>query len=147
MMDPSESRHRRGPRCGGCLSSRDPRLGKTQPWWTVQGAFLFLTVINLINYVDRGIVPGAAAEFSDFVRSSLQTSSPDIFVGLLQSAFIVGFSLAALVFGHAIHYFPPFKMMGIGLCVWVVATVLCGAARDTGSYAFLFVARMLSGVG
>jgi hypothetical protein len=45
-------------------------------------------------------------------RQSLGTDSPDLFLGLLQSAFIVGFSLAALVFGHAIHYCRPFRMVG-----------------------------------
>lgn len=43
---------------------------------------------------------------------SLGTESPDLFLGLLQSAFIVGFSLAAIVFGHVIHYCHPFRMVG-----------------------------------
>lgn len=80
-------------------------------------------------------------------QQSLGTDKPDLFLGLLQSAFIVGFSLAALVFGHAVHHFPPFRMVGCGLAVWVVANLMSGLAKSVGSYEFLFAARMLSGVG
>ncbi|EKU20821.1 major facilitator superfamily, partial [Nannochloropsis gaditana CCMP526] len=127
--------------------SRDPRLGSTQAWWTNELAFTFLFFLNLLNYIDRGIIPGAAEEFSDFVAHSLGTSSPDLFVGLLQSAFIVGFSLAAIVFGHVIHYVAPFKMVGVGLVIWIIATALSGLAHHVASYYLLCIARMLSGVG
>lgn len=127
--------------------SRDPRLGTTQTWWTNEIAFTFLFFLNLLNYIDRGIIPGASEEFSAFVSDSLDTTTPDLYVGLLQSAFIVGFSLAAVCFGHVVHSVPPFKMVGVGLVIWILATALSGLARQAGSYQLLCAARMLSGVG
>lgn len=127
--------------------SRDPRLGSTQTWWTNEIAFTFLFFLNLLNYIDRGIIPGASEEFSAFVSDSLDTNTPDLYVGLLQSAFIVGFSLAAICFGHVIHFVSPFKMVGVGLVVWILAAALSGFARQAGSYQLLCAARMLSGVG
>ena len=38
-------------------------------------------------------------------------------------------------------------MVGVGLCIWVLATFLSGIAHRVDKYEFLFVARMLSGVG
>ena len=94
-----------------------------------------------------GIIPGAETEFEAFISESLGTDKPSLYLGLLQSAFIVGFSLAALAFGHAVHYCHPFRMVGVGISIWVVATFFSGLAHAAGSYQFLFFARMLSGVG
>ena len=46
--------------------THDPRLGEGH-WWTVESAFVFFFCVNLLNYVDRGIAPGAAAEFNAFI--------------------------------------------------------------------------------
>jgi hypothetical protein len=51
------------------------------------------------------------------------------------------------VFGHIIHYCHPFRMVGCGLAIWVAATCMSGLAKSVGKYEFLFVARVLSGVG
>ena len=40
----------------------DERLGSR--WCSVKMAFLFLFLINIINYIDRGIIPGANKEFT-----------------------------------------------------------------------------------
>jgi hypothetical protein len=53
---------------GGCAGTRDPRLGDRPGLWTNELAFIFLFVINLLNYVDRGIIPGAEKEFLGFIR-------------------------------------------------------------------------------
>jgi predicted MFS family arabinose efflux permease len=109
--------------------------------------FLALCFINLFNYVDRGIIPGATNEFNSFIQDTLGTSSPDIFLGLLQSSFIVGFSVGAIYFGNAVHSYPPFFLCGVGMGIWVTAVCLSGLAYYANSYEFLFIARMLSGVG
>ena len=106
-----------------------------------------LTIINLLNYVDRGIVPGSTNEFDNFITKTIHTDTPDVYLGLLQSAFIVGFCIASIACGHAIHYYPPFYLCGIGLTIWCVAVLLSGIAFYAESYYFLLVARMLSGCG
>lgn len=106
-----------------------------------------LTIINLLNYVDRGIVPGSTNEFDNFITKTIHSDTPDVYLGLLQSAFIVGFCIASVACGHAVHYYPPFYLCGIGLTIWCVAVLFSGIAFWAESYYFLLIARMLSGCG
>eukprot|EP00606_Chrysophyceae_sp_TOSAG23-5_P000214 GSChrysophyteH2.ASY1.ANO1.1442.1 assembled CDS len=106
-----------------------------------------LTIINLLNYVDRGIVPGSTNEFDNFITKTIHSDTPDVYLGLLQSAFIVGFCIASVVCGHAVHYYPPFYLCGIGLTIWCIAVLFSGIAFWAESYYFLLIARMLSGCG
>ena len=108
---------------------------------------IILTLVNLLNYTDRGIVPGSTNEFDRFISKNLGTSQPDVYLGLLQSAFIVGFCIASIACGHAVHYYPPFFLCGVGLSVWCVAVLFSGISFYFESYTFLLIARMLSGCG
>lgn len=103
--------------------------------------------INIFNYIDRGIIPGALQEFNSFISGAINTDTPDIYLGLLQSSFIVGFVLASIVFGHLVHYRGPFHLCSIGIGIWLLAVILSGCASYSNSYIFLLFARMLSGVG
>ena len=109
--------------------------------------FPLLIVINVMQYVDRGIIPGATDQFDSFIEDSLDVTSPDIYLGLLQSSFIIGFAIASILFGHLVHYYPPFHLCGIGLSIWLLAVCLSGLSFYIKSYPFLVFARMLSGVG
>ena len=111
---------------------------------------LLLISTNLLNYVDRGIIPGAYGAFDSFINRSHElagTSHTSMYFGLLQSAFVVGFSVAGVVFGNIIHATPPFRVVGAGLLAWCAAAALAGLARAMRSYAVLLLARALSGVG
>mmetsp|Transcript_90156 Transcript_90156/g.257793 ORF Transcript_90156/g.257793 Transcript_90156/m.257793 type:complete len:421 (+) Transcript_90156:226-1488(+) len=110
----------------------------------------FFILANFFNFVDRGIIPGASSEFNAFIKNSAElnnTDSVDTWLGLLQSMFIVGYSIAACIFGNMVHTHPPFLLVGIGLSVWCASAVLAGLSEPTGSYTLLAGARMLSGVG
>jgi MFS family permease len=111
--------------------------------------FLFgvMTFVNLLNFMDRGIIPGATNEFNTFIQKDLDTETPDVYLGLLQSSFVVGFVVGSLIFGHMIHHYGRFYLTGVGLSVWTVAVVLSGCSYFTGSYTFLVFSRMLSGFG
>lgn len=109
--------------------------------------FIVLAGVNLLNYVDRGIVPGAVNEMDAFVASSMHSSSPDVYVGLLQSAFIVGFAVASFLFGHLVHFYSPFALCGVGLSIWCVAVIWSGLAYSYGSYGLMVCGRCVSGVG
>ncbi|KAJ8614277.1 hypothetical protein CTAYLR_001154 [Chrysophaeum taylorii] len=108
-----------------------------------------LCLTNLVNYVDRGIIPGAADRFTDFIAKSGQgvPGGANMLLGALQSAFIVGFSLGSVAIGHAVHAYSPFWLSSAGLATWCAAACGAGAARSAGSYTLLFVARCVSGVG
>lgn len=108
---------------------------------------LVVSLINLFNFVDRGIIPGSTVEFNAFIKNSIVTDTPDVYLGLLQSSFVVGFVAGSVVFGHLIHYFARFYLAGVGMSIWIAAVFLSGLSYNTGSYAFLFIARMLSGIG
>ena len=100
--------------------------------------FCILTAVNLLNYVDRGIIPGATNEFNSFISDSLDTESPSVYLGILQSSFIVGFSIAVMIFANLVHYYSPFYLCSFGLSIWIVAVMLSGSAYYTGSYVFIW---------
>ena len=109
--------------------------------------FSVFTVLNLLNFMDRGIIPGATNEFISFIKDDLDTSTPSLYLGMCQSSFIVGFCVASPIFAHLIHYHGPFLIVGWGMTIWVIAVLLSGLAWYSKSYLFLVFARMLSGVG
>ena len=109
--------------------------------------FILLSVINLFNYVDRGIIPGASEEFSDFITDNVDTSHPSLFIGLLQSSFIVGFCVASPIFATLVHHYGPFHLVSIGIAIWIGAVILSGFAYHAESYEMLVMGRIFSGVG
>lgn len=82
-------------------------------WSPAQLLWVF-TLVNFINYVDRGIVPGAYNSISAFITETTGSSQTDTLLGVLQSAFIVGYSAASVGFGHLVHAYPPFRLMTAG---------------------------------
>jgi MFS family permease len=105
-----------------------------------------VTLMNVLNFIDRGIIPGATNEFTSFIEKSGMHHNESVYLGLLQSAFIVGYAIASGIFGHMVHYYPPFKICLIGMTIWIIAVTLSGLSYYSRQYVFLFMARMLSGV-
>jgi len=106
-----------------------------------------LAFINLLNFMDRGIIPGSTVEFNHFIKDTTHTSSPDILLGLLQSSFVVGFVVGSVLFGHMVHYYDKFTLIRMGMSIWIVAVLFSGVAYYTNSYEFLIIVRMFSGFG
>ena len=117
------------------------------------GVLFFVSTIGMFNYIDRGIITGAPKEFGHFVTRSLgvPSSSQSTYIGLMTSAFVACYSVASVIFGHAIHIYPKFKLLCVGLSIWVLALVLSGVAyylpMAPGTFWFFICARALSGVG
>jgi MFS transporter, Spinster family, sphingosine-1-phosphate transporter len=109
--------------------------------------FIILTLINMFNFIDRGIIPGATDEFINFIEENIQTSHPDLYIGLLQSSFIIGFCLASPIFAGLVHHYGPFHLVSIGVTVWTCAVIMSGFAYQVNSYEMLLFGRVLSGVG
>lgn len=43
---------------------------------------IILTIINLMNFMDRGIIPGATEEFTHFIDNTINTNTPSLYIGL-----------------------------------------------------------------
>uniref|UniRef100_H3GED6 Major facilitator superfamily (MFS) profile domain-containing protein n=2 Tax=Phytophthora ramorum TaxID=164328 RepID=H3GED6_PHYRM len=114
-----------------------------------QGAIVLLCCINLLNYVDRGIIPGAPEKFNQFITDTLGVSvlRQSVYFGLLTSAFIASYSIFSIVFGYFALTHRPFRIIALGMSVWVVAVVICGIAQASESYYVLIFGRLVSGVG
>jgi predicted MFS family arabinose efflux permease len=102
-------------------------------------ALVLLTAVNLLNYVDRYIVP---ALFESLKQSSLQPS--DTQLGWLMSGFLLVYTLAAPVFGRLGDTGRRPRALAAGVALWSAATALGGVAW---SYVSLLVARAAVGVG
>lgn len=100
---------------------------------------LVLTLINLLNYLDR-FVPSA-------VLPQMKASgivSTDFELGLLAPGFLIVYMLAAPVFGYLGDRRSRTRPIAIGVALWSLATMWSGFAR---SYAELFASRAVVGIG
>jgi len=97
-----------------------------------------LTALNGLNYLDRYV----AAATLPLILGDLAIS--DAQGGLLQSLFIVSYSLVCPVAGWAGDRQPRLRLAALGVFVWSVATVASGLAP---TYAWLLVARAVIGAG
>lgn len=102
-------------------------------------ALAVLTAINFVNYIDRYVLPAVMEEVR---RSELRPS--DLQLGLLTSAFLVVYTIAAPFFGAYGDRGRRPRLLALGIMVWSVATVLSGLARN---YPSLLAARAGVGIG
>ena len=112
-------------------SSR-PRIGP------VQGTLLLLIALNLLNYIDRYILPG---EVSLIQR---EFHSTDQQMGALTTALFLFYMIAAPLTGWLGDRFPRKPLIVAGAVLWSVATL--GTAW-VHSYATLYIRHALVGVG
>ena len=75
----------------------------------------FVSFINLVNYVDRGVISGAPNQFNAFILRTLHVEQQGVWFGLLTSAFIGAYSAGCIAFGHLLNFYPPFRLLGIGI--------------------------------
>lgn len=94
--------------------------------------------INLLNYMDRWV--GSAV--APLIQVEFDLS--DFSVGLLGSAFTLVYALAALPFGLWADRGPRRVVLGAGVLIWSLATLLTGLTRN---FAQLFATRAVLGIG
>lgn len=97
-----------------------------------------LTLINLLNYLDRYVLAAIAPD----VKAQFALS--DTAVAWLQSAFMLVYMVTAPVFGALGDRGSRTRPIAIGVFLWSLATVLSGLAR---SYPQLLAARAAVGIG
>jgi MFS family permease len=101
-------------------------------------ALIVLTTINLLNYLDRYLIPPLLPDLERAMKLSHAQS------GWLWSAFMLVYMVTAPVFGALGDRTSRTRPIAIGALIWSGATVLSGLAR---TYPQLFAARALVGVG
>jgi MFS transporter, Spinster family, sphingosine-1-phosphate transporter len=94
--------------------------------------------INLLNYMDRWV--GSAV--APLIQVEFDLS--DFSVGLLGSAFTLVYALAALPFGLWADRGSRRVILGAGVLIWSLATLLTGVTRNFGQ---LFATRAVLGIG
>jgi MFS family permease len=97
-----------------------------------------LTAINLLNYLDRYVVPPLAPHLKEAMSLS------DAQLGWLVPAFMVVYMVTAPVFGAWGDRGSRTRPIAIGVFVWSLATMLSGLAR---SYPQLLAGRAVVGIG
>jgi MFS family permease len=102
-------------------------------------ALSVLTLINLLNYLDRYLVSGIVP---DLKAPPLGLSDSQI--GLLTTAFMIVYMVAAPIFGTLGDRGSRTRPIAFGVFLWSIATVVSGFAT---TYAHLLGARAIVGIG
>ncbi|CAM0903699.1 unnamed protein product [Alopecurus aequalis] len=120
----------------------------------VSELLVMFCIINMLNYVDRGVIAsngvnGSRGSCSGGTCSSGSGIQGDFNLsnfedGVLSSAFMVGLLVASPIFASLAKIHNPFRLIGVGLLVWTIATAGCGCSFDFWS---ITICRMLVGVG
>ena len=97
-----------------------------------------MVAINFLNYMDRYV----AAAVAPSIQKELHIS--DSAIGLLGTAFLLVYAVAAVPFGFWGDRGSRRTVIGIGVAIWSIATLFTGFAR---SYAQLFLSRAVVGIG
>ncbi|XP_062184094.1 probable sphingolipid transporter spinster homolog 2 [Phragmites australis] len=128
--------------------------GEKPSWFTPKRLLVVFCIINMLNYVDRGAIA------SNGVNGNRKNCSSGTCIsgsgiqgdfnlnnfedGVLSSAFMVGLLVASPIFASLAKIHNPFRLIGVGLLVWTIATAGCGCSFDFWS---ITICRMLVGVG
>jgi MFS family permease len=97
-----------------------------------------MVAINFLNYMDRYV--GAAA--STLIQKEFHLSDTE--VGLLGSAFLLVYAVAAVPFGYWADRGIRKVVIGAGVLIWSLATLFTGFARN---FPQLFISRAVLGIG
>jgi len=100
--------------------------------------FAVLFGINVLNYLDRFVLPAVASQ----VQTELKLS--DTQLGLLGTAFLLVYAIAAVPAGTIADRGRRTRLVGVGGAFWSIATLFTGFTRSFGQ---LFATRALLGIG
>lgn len=127
-------------------------------------ALLLLLGINLFNYLDRNVlaavVPWIKESFFDargsvsgspaltallqWTQRHLGFTPENALIGILGTAFMVVYTLGAPVFGRLAERYSRWRLVGIGVVLWSLAS---GASGLAGTFLVLLLTRCFVGIG
>ncbi|MBM4008118.1 MAG: MFS transporter [Planctomycetes bacterium] len=102
------------------------------------GTLTLLTTLNLLNYLDRYLLAGIVAP----LQQSLGATQTEI--GLLTSAFLIVYMIAAPLFGLAARRASRPHLLAAGIFIWSAATLASGFVHTLLQ---LLLLRALVGIG
>ena len=101
-------------------------------------ALIALSLLNLLNYLDRNLVSALVEP----LRHEFGVS--DLRIGLLGTVFLVVYTIAAPLFGSLGDRGIRTRVLAAGAVLWSIATSLSGFAQN---FVMLLFARGIIGVG
>jgi MFS family permease len=104
-------------------------------------ALLVLTLINMLNYIDRYVVPPL---FESLRQDPAMGNPSDAQLGWLMTAFLLVYMVFSPLFGTLGDRMSRMRLIAFGVALWSCATTMGGFV---GSFAMLFAARAMVGVG
>ncbi|WVZ86467.1 hypothetical protein U9M48_033237 [Paspalum notatum var. saurae] len=135
-------------------TSHGDGVGEKPSWFTPKRLLVMFCIINMLNYIDRGAIAsngvngsrkscsGGTCTAGSGIQGDFNLSNFED--GVLSSAFMVGLLISSPIFASLAKIHNPFRLIGVGLLVWTIATAGCGCSFDFWS---ITVCRMLVGVG
>ena len=117
------------------LSSGSATVPAREPY----GLLVFLTLLNVMNFVDRQLL----ASFSNFIVPDLGLTNTEF--GLLTGLiFLAFYSVAGLLMGTFADRYHRTKLIAMGVAAWSFLTAVSGMAKG---FVSLAIPRMFIGVG
>ncbi|PWZ40934.1 putative sphingolipid transporter spinster 2 [Zea mays] len=138
----------------GLDASTSDRDGDKPSWFTPKRLLVMFCIINMLNYIDRGVIAsngvngtrkscsGGTCTSGSGIQGDFNLNNLED--GTLSSAFMVGLLVSSLIFASLVKRYNPFRLIGVGLLVWTIATAGCGVSFDFWS---ITICRMFVGVG
>ncbi|UUZ90301.1 MFS transporter [Paenibacillus sp. P25] len=99
---------------------------------------VMLFLAGVINYMDRSALSVAAP----FIQKSFHLDAAHL--GMIFSAFFIGYALFNFIGGYASDLFGPKKVLSASMTFW---SVFAGLTAVTFNFISLFIARVLFGMG
>ncbi|RJT40825.1 MFS transporter [Rahnella woolbedingensis] len=99
---------------------------------------LLLFFAGMLNYLDRA----ALSVMAPLIKGDLHIN--DAQMGILFSAFFIGYCLFCFIGGWSADKFGPRKVFGFAAAFW---SVFCGATALVTGFAHLLVVRVMFGIG
>src|SRR2546423_2191654 len=93
-------------------------------------ALVVLTTVNLLNYVDRQVLPSVAS----YMIKDEHLQLTDAEIGYMETALLLSFTILAPIFGRLGDRYPRAKIMAMAAVIWSFATALTGV---TDKFAFM----------
>lgn len=121
-------------------SSTSPKsvASRVKPGRMAHTTLAILSVMNLLNYLDRSVLNGMLPLIKE------EWALSDTMVGLMVSAFMIAYMCFSPVFGWLGDRYVRKWIAGVGVAVWSVSTAASALASN---FAQLFSLRMLLGIG
>ena len=128
------------------MTSSIPTPPQSSPVPGARWALALLLCMNLANYIDRQVLAAVEPEIAESLLLSSDPEDPNVQakMGLLASAFLFSYMLAAPVFGLLAERWPRWKLIAVGIAVWSLAS---GASGLVTAFMALLVMRCFVGIG